>query len=216
MLNTAVAVLLLQIVALPQSGDGFIPPSQSGDGFVHGIVRSDATGSVIVAAKIELADGKRAVYSDSTGAYEMAGVAPGSHRLRFVAQSYDTLVVDILVAGDAALRLDVALTRPPSQLAPVKVVAAAPHGADGTPQPPSVGAWRRSRKDVEETPASDDADAFELLATAPQAQVLVESQTALHVRGGSADQNLFLLDGAGVQPAARRADDERLQPRHRR
>ena len=97
MLNTPVAVFLLQIVAPPQSGVGLI----------HGMVRADDTGNAIVAAKIELADGARTVYSDSTGAYEMSSVAPGSHRLRFVAQSYDTLVVDILVAGDAALRLDV-------------------------------------------------------------------------------------------------------------
>ena len=197
MLSTAVAALLLQIVVTPQQGGGAVPPSLSGDGSVHGRVRSDATGSAIAAAKIELADGTRAVYADSAGMYEMSGVAPGSHRLRFVAQSYDTLVVDVLLAADGALRLDVELTRAPSQLAPVRVVASAPAG-DGTRVPPSIGAWRLSRKDIDETPASDDADAFQLLATAPQAQVQVESQAAVHVRGGSADQNLFLLDGAPV------------------
>ena len=186
--STAIAALLIQLLA---------PPVGAG-GAVHGVIRSDATGSGIAGATIALAGDTIDARSDSVGQYALDDIAPGERRLRFIAPGYDTLVVDVLLVPDAALRLDVALTRTAATLPAVRVVASAWSAATDTGRARSAGAWRLSRSDLERTPATDDVDPFLMLATAPQAQVRVESQAAVHVRGGSADQNLFLLDGAPV------------------
>src|SRR5262245_17334873 len=80
-------------------------------GSVRGTVRSDATGAPIAGARVE-ADARGhamiSATSDSLGGYELRDVGGGQHRLRFIARGYDTLSVDVLVASDASLHLDVA------------------------------------------------------------------------------------------------------------
>ena len=187
MFNTALAALLIQLIASPVSG-----------GDVRGVVRSDVTGMGIPGATVSVANARVLVTSDSAGRYILSDIAPGAHRLRFVAPGFDTLIVDVLLAADAALHLDVSLTRVPATLPAVRVVANVAPSTTGVDDASAVGAWHMSRADIESTPATDDVDLFQLLALAPQAQVAVESQAAVHVRGGASDQNLFLLDGAPV------------------
>ena len=186
-LSATIAALLVQVgVAI------------SGGATVRGVVRDDATGRAIAGTRVEVADATLATRSDTDGAYVLTGVLSGSHRVRFVAPSYDTLVVDVTLLADAPLRLDVALTRAAETLAAVRVIARPRRATDTTQVRVGVGGWHLSRADLTATPASDTPDMFQLLATAPQAQVRVESQAAVNVRGGSSDQNLFLLDGAPV------------------
>ena len=184
MLSTALVVFALQVVT-----------PLGGHGSVHGTVRSQSTDGAIAGTEVTV-DGAQGVAarSDSSGAYALTDIEASAHRLRFVASGYDTLVIDVLLTAGASLRLDVALARTPATLATVRVIGSRSDGRDAT----APGASRLSRTDLDETPVSDDPDLFRMLASAPQAQVGIESQAAVHVRGGSSDQNMFLLDGAPV------------------
>lgn len=175
--------------------------SVTSPGTVHGSVRSDATGAPIAGARIESRESGRSAtaISDLLGRFELRGIPFGAHRLRFAARGYDPLTVDVLLDGDVPLRIDVALSPAPEPLAPVRVLARTGAIPDGRARPGAeAGSWRISGDALRGSPALDDADPLQLLATAPQAQMLPESQAAVHVRGGSADQNRFLLDGAPV------------------
>jgi hypothetical protein len=170
-------------------------------GGVRGVVRSDASGAPIPGARVELQDGggvTRAA-ADGQGTYDLRGLSAGAHRMAVTAAGYDSLVVDVLLPADGALRLDLALTPRPAPLAPVRVVArsGAPRHAPAWPGAESAD-WQVGGDALRRSPALAEADAFRLLATSPQAQMLPEGQSAVHVRGGSADQNRFLLDGAPV------------------
>jgi hypothetical protein len=189
-------VFSVALVMLLQAGTAGV----TGQGTVTGAVRSEATGAAIARARIELLDAPLRVESDTAGGYELRGIAPGTHRLRFAARGYRPLEVDVLFAGDAPLHLDIALAQEPAQLAPVTVLGTRgeARATDHAGAPTEGGTWSVSGQEVRESAALDDADAFRLLATAPQAQMMAESPASVHVRGGSADQNLFLLDGAPV------------------
>jgi hypothetical protein len=59
---------------------------------------------------------------------------------------------------------------------------------------------------VRESARLDHGDALRTLAASPAIQMQPESPTALHVRGGSGDENLVLLDGIPLENAVHAAD----------
>ncbi len=190
MLNVGVVILLLQI-----SAPVAIDPAQS----VRGAVRSDPTGVPVAGARVELIDGSGGVESASTGEYSIPVLTAGAHRLRFSARGYQPLTIDVRVTAGLPLTLDVALVPVAARLPSVRVLAPPRlRGRDTSDVVAEAGAWSASGDAVRSSLAINDADAFRLLASAPQAHMLPESPASVHVRGGSADQNLFLLDGAPV------------------
>ena len=189
MLNLAAVLLLLQIRA---------PVAADPTGAVRGVIRSDATGAAVAGARADMLDASASIVSDSAGMYAFQGLSPGAHRLRFSARGFESLALDVLVLDGSALSVDVSLTPLPAQLAPVKVVAPTRLlGLDTSSVALEAGAWSISGDKLHSS-AILDSDAFRLLAAAPQAQMGPESPASVHVRGGSADQNLYLLDGAPV------------------
>ena len=189
MLNLAVVVLLLQIRAP-------IAPDLSGS--VRGVVRSDATGIGITGAHVEILDASPAIISDSAGAYGIEALTPGSHRLRFSARGFEPLAIDVLVVDGVPLSLDVTLSPVPTKLVSVRVLAPTRlRGQDTSVIALEAGVWIVSGEQLRKS-AMLDPDAFRLLAAAPQAQMSPESPASVHARGGSADQNLYLLDGAPI------------------
>jgi hypothetical protein len=189
MLNFAVIALLLQ-VQTPIAVDSIS---------VRGVVRSEQTGAGIPGAKIEAIDAAAGGAADIAGSYALGALTPGAHRLRFSANGYEPLSIDVRLIPGVPLNLDVALAPIPAQLVPVKVLAPVRgewgDRADASLEP---GRWTATGDQVRHSPAFAEGDAFRLLATMPQAHMLPESPASVHVRGGSSDQNLFLLDGAPV------------------
>ncbi|HEX2780376.1 MAG TPA: TonB-dependent receptor [Gemmatimonadaceae bacterium] len=178
---------LLTLIALQHPADSSV---------VGGSVRADVTGAPIAHASIHCLDAGSSTTTDAAGVYALSGLAPGLHHLRFSADGYEPLALDVLLAGPRPVRLDVALARAPTALPMVTVrgeraPAAERAGAAG-------GDWRATGAELRDSPALGEPDVLRALALSPTAQMTVESSTALHVRGGSADQNLFLLDGVPV------------------
>ena len=189
MLNFTVIALLLQIKA-PIAIDSIS---------VRGVIRSEQTGAGISGAKVEMFDASAGSASDSTGHYSLDASGPGAHRLRFSARGYEALSIEVRLIADVPLNLDVALASAPTTLVAVKVFAPPRPSWSATADPSlEPGRWSASGNQVRHSAAYAEGDAFRLLATAPQAHMLPESPASVHVRGGSSDQNLFLLDGAPV------------------
>ncbi|HEX8848235.1 MAG TPA: TonB-dependent receptor [Gemmatimonadaceae bacterium] len=162
---------------------------------VGGTVRADATGAPIANASVHCLDAGSSTSTDATGTYELRGLAAGLHHLRFTADGYEPLALDVLLAGSRSVRLDVALVRVPTALPAVTVRGERAAAARGTG---TAGDWHATGAELRDSPALGEPDVLRALALSPTAQMTVESPTALHVRGGSADHNLFLLDGVPV------------------
>ena len=67
-------------------------------GAVAGVIR-DATAGRPLSGVWIAGDDRLTALSDSAGGYRLAGLAAGSHQLRFVREGYDTLTLGVLVAG---------------------------------------------------------------------------------------------------------------------
>jgi hypothetical protein len=171
---------------------------------VQGTVRAADTAEPLANTAIEVVDGAHGTRSDSTGAYSLREIAPGRHTLRFSRIGYETLVVEVLVRGDAPVRLDAALSPKPAELAPVRVLASAlssSRDGGGSVPPAEPGSWYLAEGSLRELPHLAEPDALRALAGSAQGQMLPEQPSTLHFRGGSADQNLVLLDGIPVYNA---------------
>ncbi len=169
---------------------------------LRGVVRDRETAEPIENVLVEVLDEPGQAWSDSLGVYELPLRSVGPHRVRFSRLGYDTLEAEVVASGEAVLSLAVNLTPRPIALSGVRVLALgaeAPNGA--TPQPlgtPEVGSRSFVPGDWRLGGAFRGPDALGVLAVSPDVAIRGDAPTALHVRGGSAAENVFFLDGIPV------------------
>lgn len=168
---------------------------------VHGVVRASDTAEPIPGVLLEVTDQRRMTWTDSAGRYTLPDLPSGPHELRISRPGYVARVFEVFLASDSALRLDITLLRRPWTLNAIRVSARREGGAgdavsDGlTLGRAAIGARRFADGDLHANPAFGDADVLQTLAISPDVVTRPELSTTLHVRGGSGDQNLILLDG---------------------
>ncbi|HKY59643.1 MAG TPA: carboxypeptidase regulatory-like domain-containing protein, partial [Gemmatimonadota bacterium] len=171
-----------------------------GDGVVRGTILSDQL-EPVAGVQIELPGQNRITWSDAAGRYELGGLEPGEHEIRFTRFAYDPLSLTVTIPTGHALDLDVRLRTRFVVQPGISVFAAMAEG----PRPtflsgglPEVGSREIPVEVVWSSPLVGQPDVLSSLRTVPGIALAEESPTQIHVRGGSADQNLVLLDGAPV------------------
>lgn len=171
---------------------------------VRGRVLTDGQ-EPLVGVRIEIASERLVVWSDTTGAYEIRGLEPGEYEIRFSQFGYHPLELNLTVPGGGSLSLDVLLRARPIALPRISIrsLPTAPYPsavfeANGLPE---VGSRVVSREALWEDPLAARPDVLGSLAVVPGIDMAEESPTQFHVRGGSADENLVLIDGFPVYNA---------------
>ena len=167
---------------------------------LSGTIRASDSGEPIPGAVVEAVVGGQRVLTDSVGRYVLDGLSLGRHELRVSRTGYEEWTVEVLVGQDSAMRLDFSLTPKPVLLSQVRVVAHERGATDGKALSAPVGdaevGSRSATGDrLRSDPALGEADVLQSLAATPGVVANPESPTSLHVRGGSSDQNVILLDG---------------------
>lgn len=173
------------------------PPG--GEGAVRGIVTSDR-GDPVVGVRVEIRSQRRVAWSDESGAYAFEGVAPGEHELRFSRFAFEPLRLVVTIPESSTLSLDVELrTRfvvlPEISVHASRLFSPRPIGSRGLPE---VGSREILSNAMTWGAFVAYPDALAPLRTVPGIDLDEESPSQFHVRGGSADENLILLDGAPV------------------
>ncbi|UCC73883.1 MAG: TonB-dependent receptor [Gemmatimonadota bacterium] len=168
---------------------------------VWGTVRDSETGTAVVGATVEIVDASRISRTDSAGSYALSGVPAGARHLRISSLGYKSRTLHVFVPVDGDMRLDVALEPEPIRLQSVTARSAGrPVRTEtefGVDRVQRVGSRTITQWDVRSHPGLAEPDFFEALGG--QGVLLdPESPSGLHVRGGSSDQNLFLLDGVPI------------------
>ncbi|CAN5226528.1 hypothetical protein BH18GEM1_BH18GEM1_00730 [soil metagenome] len=153
----------------------------------------------LAGVRIEIAAERIVVWSDSTGSYEIKGLRSGQYAVRFSQFGYHPMELNLTVPEEGSLSLDVRLLARPIALPRISIQssAATSHPSavfepDGLPE---VGSRVLPGEALWEDPLSAQPDVLGSLAVIPGIDMAEESPTQFHVRGGSADQNLILLDG---------------------
>jgi hypothetical protein len=159
---------------------------------LSGFVR-DARGEALVGAAVYAPALGRGATANAYGFYTLA-LPAGRHRV--VASYVGHAPADTAVTLAADRRLDLALRPDPAALG--EVVVEADEVEAGPP-----GSVRLTARDVERVPALlGEADPLKALQLSPAVRAGAEGTAGLHVRGGSPDQTLLLLDGAPVYNAS--------------
>jgi hypothetical protein len=175
---------------------------------LQGIVRASDSAEPIPGVMLEEIDRGRSTWTDSAGRYALRDLSAGVHVLRVSRLGYETHTFEVTIARDSVLHLDIALTPRPLTLAEVKVMESAGRMTSRddahdtvTAGELAIGARRYAGSALHANPAFGDPDALQTLALSPDVVIRPEAATTLHVRGGSGDQNLVLLDGVPLYNA---------------
>lgn len=194
-------------------------------GAVHGRV-TDSSGAPVVAAVVELlpgaagvgagaaragdtgvggqagerARGERVLQATTTnadGVYRLAGVEPGSYRLRVRRLGYESHVVELRLGAGELRRVDVVLTLAPVRIDSLVVESALHTRRERARFEADAGVTARvvTSREMKIIPGLAEADVLRAVEVLPGVISTSDFSSAFNVRGGSADQNLILLDG---------------------
>ena len=174
--------------------------SGSDAAIVRGTVRASDDSAPLPGALVEVVDGASSTRSDSVGVYTLKLAGPGTFHLRVSRLGYAPRTLDVVV-GAAPLSVDVALTPKPFPLAEITVHPSSPWpptGSDARGMWSEPGLITVSGADLHANAALASADVLQALAGVGHVVAIPEVMSSLHVRGGSSDQNLVMVDGIPV------------------
>ena len=170
------------------------------EGTVQGRVR-DIEGAPVFGAFITLLVGSSPVQgtdSDRLGAFRLSDVSAGEYTLRVQALGYAEHAQAIALGPGETLEVEVQLERSALELQGISVEAEA--SRERTRFEEIAGATVREidQAELRAVPGLVEADPVRAVEVLPGVVSTSDFSASFHVRGGSADQNLILLDGVPV------------------
>ena len=181
-----IAVLLVAVV----------PAGAQEAGVLHGFVREVQDREAVGLARVSVGAGERAATSGRDGYFSLPHLAAGSHRVRVVAPGFEALDTLLQVRAGTSVPVELRLRR-----AAVPIEGLVVTGESGSERPfhvPEVSVQTLTPEVIRRVPAALEADIFRSLQALPGVISPGVLSSRLLVRGGAADQNLFLLDGYPV------------------
>ena len=169
-----------------------LPFALSAQRAINGVVRDAATGETLIAASVQVIESGDGTITNTYGFYSLR-LDRDTATIRFSYVGYQEL--DILVTPDTPLPLDVEMTS--GQVLDEVVVKA--NSFEEQLSSTQMGVQELSIREAKLIPVVfGEVDVIKTLQLKPGVNSGSEGNSGLFVRGGSADQNLFILDEAVV------------------
>jgi len=165
---------------------------KAGNATLSGYVRDIKSGESVAGASIYVANTKTGVATDQFG-YFTISLSRGRHTLIIRGIGMRDTRRQIILYTDGKLNIE--MQEQVNSLKEVKI------SADKVANVRSVelGVTRLDIKNIKQIPtAFGEADVLKVVLTLPGVTSVGEATTGFNVRGGSADENLILLDGATI------------------
>ena len=190
-IHRAGALLCLALVAPP-------PVSAGGPGAatLSGFVYDAASGEALIGCNVFLDEIRLGTTTNLHGFYTLPRVPAGDHTLVCSYVGYGTESLALSLAAGDARTIDFDLEQRAVEAAGM-VVVAAPAEAEGLHYRP-ISKLEISAAHVEQIPQVVEADLLRSLQTLPGIVPVSDYSSAPYIRGGTPDQNLYLVDGADV------------------
>lgn len=173
------------------------PPAAGVAGRVLDEAQAPLAGASISVQPLQPPGAVRGVVSDSAGGFRLGGLAPGRYRLRAARPGYRAEQRELTLAAAQTLRLELRL-----RVAPVEVEGITVQGRGAAQRErirfeTDAGVTARvvSAEEMKLLPGLAEADVLRSVELLPGVISTSDFSSAFNVRGGSADQNLILLDG---------------------
>jgi len=171
------------------------PPIEKphGNYTLHGTLRDAVSGEVLIGATIWIPTLSKGTMTNAYGFYSLT-VPEGKHTARLSYIGYKSKEIALDLKADR--KADLSLEREISILPEILIEASAFSGSIEQTQASRVNLRPAS---VENMPAMmGEGDVVKSLQMVPGIQLFADGSTMFHVRGGSRDQNLILLDEAPI------------------
>lgn len=184
-------ILVLLVLTLP-------PGASAQNGAISGRVWS-ADGLLIGAAGVRLvaADDstrQRATDTDRLGFFAFSDVAPGGYVLAVARIGYAAHEERVDVAAGTRLEIDITMEAQPIALTGIEVEAERSRARARFEESAGATVQDISRVEMKALPILVETDPLRAVEVLPGVNTISDFTAAFNVRGGSADQNLILLD----------------------
>ncbi|MBD0318833.1 MAG: carboxypeptidase regulatory-like domain-containing protein, partial [Gemmatimonadetes bacterium] len=188
------AALLLALLAMAA------PAWAQGTGTITGRVTGPG-GQPIAGARVTAAPAggsvRRAAVTGEGGTFRLANLPAGSYRVRAQRIGYAAAEQTVSVEAGAAARAELALAEESFTLEAIEARARGREQRERTRFETEAGVTSRviSAEELKSLPGLGEADVMRAVEVLPGVVSTSDFSSAFNVRGGSADQNLILLDG---------------------
>ena len=175
----------------------FQAPLFAQDGGLQGRVR-DQDGAAVVSASVLVLRGDtvvRGTDTDRLGAFRIESLRPGSYTVVVRALSYGELARAVTVSPGSIQDLDLRIEAQPIVLEGISVDAFRSRNRVRFEEMPGVTEREVSTEEIKLVPTIIEADPLRAIEVLPGVVSTSDLSSSYNVRGGSADQNLILLDG---------------------
>ncbi len=166
----------------------------SAHGSVSGFVTDASNGERLAYTNVYLENTSLGTASNEKGYYIIHRIPAGGYNIVFSYVGYETNTTDITVESNQNLTLNVELTPSPIEIGEVTVSAERTR-FERTVEVSHIVFTPREIKSV---PSLFEGDLIKTLQLMPGVVTMHDLSNKLHVRGGSPDENLVLLDGITV------------------
>jgi hypothetical protein len=157
---------------------------------INGFVRDKSNGESLPSANVVAKELKIGTTTNAEGYFVLTGLPKGVITVRVSFLGYKTKTFQVNTADTAITTRSVQLESDTIQAEEVVVT--------GDRNPGQTGRIVLNALDISSMPSVGESDVFRSLQMMPGVKAISEISSGLFVRGGSADQNLILLDGTVV------------------
>ncbi len=171
-------------------------------GTVQGRITTDA-GAAVFAAAVQIFrpgsdEALRATETDRVGYYRLEDVSPGRYELQAGRLGFELRVVTIDVRAGEVETVDITMTESALELEGISVDVERSRERARFEDRVGLTSQEITGADLDRIPGIAEADPVRAVAVLPGVVTTSDFSSAFNVRGGSADQNLILLDGLPV------------------
>ncbi len=166
-------------------------------GSLNGFVHDASNGEALISATVQLQGTQIGGLSNTSGYYVIPEIPVGDFILVCSYIGYETYFRAVSVAAGGSEKIDINLNVEAVTAAGVVVRADSMRTSQMLFEKPISGI-RLSSRQIRAIPQVAEADLLRSLQTLPGIQPLSDFSSALYIRGGTPDQNLYMIDGSDV------------------
>jgi hypothetical protein len=170
---------------------------ETGPGGVNGFVYDRNSGEALIGANVFLRDTRIGTATNTSGFYSLPRIPSGEYRLTCTYIGYKPFTETITISSRSPLTLDIYLESVTLLTESVTVTADSVRTSVKLYRKPLSEVTMRPRE-IQAAPQVVEADLLRTLQSIPGIAAVSDFSSELYVRGGTPDQNLYLIDGTDV------------------
>lgn len=164
---------------------------------ISGFVIDETNGEVIIGANVYLEGTSRGASSNHSGYFVIPEIPAGRYTVVCDYLGYGTEKTTVEIRSNRNLKINIRMKEQILEAEAIVVTADSIPIIDKLYNKP-ISEINLSAKQIKRIPQVAEADLLRSLQTLPGVLPVSDFSSALYIRGGTSDQNLFLLDGTDV------------------